>query len=627
MFQNIFPLAFALTSVLRFGTKPKVMRLGVLALCIGLSSSGFATTYNLIVNGSTKQGAVPHFWSRCVGTGGAQLCLDANWKAHAKIAVTEAGFQAFRGHRILTASNPITWSGSGTPTYNWTTFDQIYGFLVDTLHTVPVMELSSMPTPLQTSGEWSPPKDYSVWQDMINKLVAHCISKWGAAQVRTWIFEVWNEYDYSGFWSNGTEQNYYQLYKAAVAGAKAADSLVQVVGPATTGSYKLQAFVDYCKSNNIKYDGLSNHCYGQQGTSQSDPVSISSDNRTRSGVIKGTGKKLFSLNTEFNSSYSGQGGNTSAFCYSMDSHVNAPFVTKCVKLILDDGLNNANQIPDVLSYWAVSDVFDEGSWYASHSTTLFGEVFGLINQQGIRKATFNAYKMLNMMGTTRLQMTGGTTNNGNDDGGDGFATVNDDSTQVAVMCYDFFKNLGAARGNDFVNLTVNNLPMRHGTITVNHYRVDSLHSNAYSAWLSLGKPASTNMSAMDQIRTASNLAELTPQKTFTYSGSAYTDTFTLPEQSVSLLLFKSAATAISAPAAMPQAPVVSVTHGLISLSSVNPAAGLTLSIFTLDGKLIQTRHTFHSSVDLRDFIKNRGVYFVVARSGAEQVKMKFVKTE
>ena len=213
-----------------FQSPKKVRTFLVGAIVLGVAATAFPTTYPLTVNGNTKQGTVPHFWSRCVGTGGAQLCLDANWKAHAKIAVTEAGFQAFRGHRILSASNPITWNGSGTPTYNWTTFDQIYHFLVDTLGTVPVMELSSMPTPLQTRGEWSPPKDYSVWKDMINKLVSHCISVWGKEKVRTWIFEVWNEWDYSGFWSGGTEAKYYQLYQNAVQGALAADSLVVVVG-------------------------------------------------------------------------------------------------------------------------------------------------------------------------------------------------------------------------------------------------------------------------------------------------------------------------------------------------------------------------------------------------------------
>ncbi len=581
-------------------------------IIMSVAATAFSTNYSLTVNGATKQGAVPHFWSRCVGTGGAQLCLDANWKAHAKIAVAEAGFQAFRGHRILTASNPITWNGSGTPTYNWNTFDQIYSFLVDTLHTVPVMELSSMPTALQSKGEWSPPKDYSIWQDMINKLVAHCITKWGVTEVRKWIFEVWNEYDYKGFWGDGggTEAMYYQLYKAAVTGAKAADSLVQVVGPATTGSGGLAGFVNYCKTNNLPYNGLSNHCYGQQSDANvSWPTAIRTDNRNRATAINGTGKKLISLNTEFNSSYSGQGGNTSGYCISMDSHVNAPFVAKCVKLILDG--SPTDQLPDVLSYWAVSDVFDEGSWYSSHSTTPFGEVFGLINQHGIRKATFNAYKMLNMMGTTRISLTGALALD--NDGVDGFATVNSDNSQVAVMVYNFYNTLGGQTAVDNVNLTVNGLPFPNGTVRVNHYRVDTTHSNPYGVWLRMGKPSTTNAAAMDSMRAASNLAELVPQKTFNYTGGAYTDSFSLPRQGVSLLLFTSNSTKIGTTVPLSkQGATLSLKGTILRVTGLRRGGPMELDLYCLDGKFIKRLRISDDYCDLRQFLP-KGISLVRAR--------------
>lgn len=605
-------------------SKAGVQFLAAIAVACAVSSA-FATTYTITVNGNTKQGTVPHYWSRCVGTGGAQLCTDVNWKAHAKIAVDEAGFQAFRGHLILSASNPINWSGSGTPTYNWTSFDKIYDFLVDTLKTVPVVELSAMPANLRTKGEWSPPKDFTVWGNLIREVVNHCITRYGREKVRTWIWEVWNEWDYSGFWGDGggTEAQYYQLYQKAVEGARGADSLIKIGGPSTTGSGKLQAFVSYCNSNNVKFDALTNHCYGQSGTTISNPTAIRDDNRNRSNAIKNTGKKLLSLNTEFSSSYAGQGGNTNAYCISMDSHVNAPFVAKCVKLVLDDHTAGTYQIPDVLSYWAISDVFDEGSWYASHSTSLFGGVFGLINQHGIRKATFNAYKMLHMMGDTRLALTGNTT--GDADGVDGFATVSSDNAQVAVMVYNFYKDLGGQTAVDDVNLTVNNLPLPNGTVEVRHYRIDSLHSNPYGVWLKLGKPASTNTSAMDQIRTASNLTELNPAKTITNSGGPYTETFALPRQGVSLLLFKSTSTSVNEfREKRLNAPAISFSHGMISTLS---SKGLSVSIFDLDGKLMKTCRTTQQSVDMRTLTGKRGIYLVRAWSGEARITTKYVRIE
>jgi xylan 1,4-beta-xylosidase len=599
--------------------------LAVLAAA-GVFFPTFATTYAISVDGTTKKGSVPHFWSRCVGTGGAQLCLNAEWKIAAKMGVDEAGFQAFRGHRILSASNPINWSGSGAPTYNWTKFDQIYDFLVDSLRTVPVVELSSMPTNLQTNGEWSPPKDYNVWGNLIKEVVSHCITRYGKEKVRTWFFEVWNEWDYSGFWTNGTEAQYYQLYQKAVEGALSADSMIMIGGPSTTGSGKLQAFVNYCKTNNLKVDFLTNHCYGGGASGPSaDPATVRNDNRTRAGVIKSSGKKMFSLNTEYNSSYSGQGGNTGANCVSMDNHINAPFVAKCVKLVLDDHTAGTYQVPDAFSYWAISDVFDEGSYIEGHSMVPFGEVFGLINYQGIRKATFNAFKMLHMMGATRLSLSGGT----NDaDGVDGFATINGDNSQVAVMVYNFYKSLSGQTAVDDVSLTVNNLPFPNGDVEVRHYRVDETHGNAYGVWVKQGKPAKPSTAQWDEMRTASNLAELNPMKIVKYTGAAYTESFTLPRQGISLLLFKNpSATSIRPDAKKPSAPALSFSGGMVVASPLSGRDGLFLSIFSMDGKLIKSYSTMERSIDVRKVTGSRGLCLVRAQAGGKRMLTKFVNME
>ena len=78
-------------------------------------------------------------------------------------------------------------------------------------------------------------------------------------------------------------------------------------------------------------------------------------------MIKSSGKTLFNINSEYNSSYSGPRRNTVLNCISMDSHVNAPFITKSIKLILDDYTAGTYQLPDVLSYWTISDCFNESA--------------------------------------------------------------------------------------------------------------------------------------------------------------------------------------------------------------------------------------------------------------------------
>lgn len=142
-----------------------------------------------------------------------------------------------------------------------------------------------------------------------------------------------------------------------------------------------------------------------------------------------------------------------------------------------------------------------------------------------------------MMGaTTRLELTGGT---GDADGVDGFATVNSDSTQVAVLVYNFYKSLAGQTAIDDINFSISNLPLRQGLVEVSHYRVDETHSNAYGVWLKQGKPALPSTTQWSDMRAAAELAEIRPATTINYSGAAYTESFTLPRQGLSLLLFKS----------------------------------------------------------------------------------------
>ncbi|HEX2959496.1 MAG TPA: hypothetical protein VHO70_21860 [Chitinispirillaceae bacterium] len=590
-----------------------------------IANATFATDYTITVNGNTKQGTCPHFWSRCVGTGGAQLCMNNDWKVAAKLAVKDAGFKAFRGHRILSYSNPLIWNGSGTPTYNWDKFNEVYDFLVDTLKTEPILELSAQPKALETSGEWSPPKDLAVYQDLIKNVVQHCIDRYHMERVSKWYWEVWNEWDYSGFWSGGTEQQYYEMYKAAVKGATEAYPDIKIGGPSSTNAGgRIAPFLNYCKTNNIKVDFVSNHNYGGGGSGpNADPVNTQKDSRTRAEAIKDFGKPLGSMNTEFSSSYSGQGGGTGANLYSMDSHVNAPYVAKVIKLHLDDHTSNKSQLPDVMSYWAISDVFDESGreGYIKDNNAVFGQVFGMINYHGIPKATFNAYRMLNKMGTTRIECKS-SVSSAEDDGVDGFATVNDNSSELAVVIYNFYKVLGGQTAVDNVALTVNDLPFPKGKVQVTHFRVDSTHSNAYRIWLQNGKPRSPSTDLLNKMREASDLELLNPIDTIDFTGAAYTKSFALPRQGLSLVLLKSLET-VSVKQSINEV-VHKPAVALAGTKVINNGKEITLSVFSPDGKLVKSLSTSRSEIDIRTITRNRGIYLIRCVSEGKVVSSSLV---
>ena len=148
---------------------------------------------------------------------------------------------------------------------------------------------------------------------------------------------------------------------------------------------------------------------------------------------------MTSFNTEWNSSYSGQGGGTGDDLTSMDNNWNVGFILKGTKLLSDKNSGNTPPL-GVFSYWVLSDVFDEssgpsGSYILSKTasgTLPFGQVFGLMTFQGIRKAAFNAFKMLNYLGPTRLQSSGGTSS----DGVDAMATTSASGDSLQILAYD-----------------------------------------------------------------------------------------------------------------------------------------------------------------------------------------------
>lgn len=176
------------------------------------------------------------------------------------------------------------------------------------------------------------------------------------------------------------------------------------------------------------------------------------------------------------------------------------------------------------------------SWIEDHNKIPFGQVFGLINYQGIRKPTFNAFKMLHMMGTARLTLNGGS---GDNDGVDGFATVSKDSSQVSILVYNYYKDLSKNGSDETVNLTLKSLPFPNGSkISFQHFRVDSTHSNAYTVWQKNGKPVSPSTAVWDSMRTHQNLELYEPATTIDYSGSQITKSFPLSRWGVSLIVLK-----------------------------------------------------------------------------------------
>ena len=209
-------------------------------------------------------------FKECIGAGRANEGLRADWQQQLAYVKKECGFKYIRMHGLLTDDMGVYKEDSkGNPEYNYMYVDVLFDFL-HSIGMKPFVELGFMPGALASGpqtifwwrGNVTPPKDYEKWAALIKNLTEHFTERYGADEVKTWYFEVWNEPNLSpGFWS-GTQEEYFKLYKYSVNAIKSVNSAYRVGGPGTAGAAWEPEMIDFCTKNNLPLDFISTHSYG-----------------------------------------------------------------------------------------------------------------------------------------------------------------------------------------------------------------------------------------------------------------------------------------------------------------------------------------------------------------------------
>ncbi len=360
----------------------------------GLAADPAIETVVVDLNGDA--GPLRHIWSECVGSDRAGLTMREEWRRDAARAHKEAGVKRVRFHGIfdddqvgVAPKRDYINNGQG---FNFQNVDAIYDGLMD-LGLRPFVELSFMPGRLSAGtqafgtyhGNTNPPAVMADWQDLIDKFARHLITRYGAAEVRQWYFEVWNEPDLSPFWS-GTQAQYFELYKATSTALKAVDPALKVGGPSTSRVQWIPQFLAYCAENGAPVDFVSTHVYagddqkklfGQKGLYTQNQVVPAAMKMAREQLAASPFKTAELWLSEWSSDSP-----------AMIAHIVEGCLPYC----------------DGMSYWQVSKfeeilipnfVLKEGdnSW-------------GLMSPRNIARPAFNTFKLLNRLGERRLKAQG-----------------------------------------------------------------------------------------------------------------------------------------------------------------------------------------------------------------------------
>jgi xylan 1,4-beta-xylosidase len=477
-----------------------------------------------------------------------------------------------RAHNLLTtgdgtpalkwgSTNAYTEDASGKPVYNWTIVDKI---LETYLHAgaKPLVEIGFMPKALSTHPDpyqhtfpngsvftgWSyPPNDYAKWSELVYQWVKHCVEKYGATEVESWDWEVWNEPNI-GYW-HGTPEEYNKLYDYSADAVKRALPSARVGGPGTTGPASekaaafLRQFLEHCSSGKnyatgktgAPLDFISYHAKGQ-------PQLV--DQHVRMGISRhmkdvSEGFKIVRSFPKFKDlpivlSESDPEG--CAACSARTNPANAyrngtlypAYTAAAMKTMLQLADREHANLEGILT-WAFE--FEDQPYFYGFRT---------LATNGVDKPVLNVFRMAGLMEGDRVKAES--------DGALDASTILSDGVQqpevdalasrsghhLSTLIWHY-QDDDVAGPSAEIHLNTSAIPRDVKRVLVRHYRIDQTHSNAYTLWKQMGSPQHP---ADDQYRALEDAGQLqlleSPQWIDARDGSAQLS-FSLPLQGISLV--------------------------------------------------------------------------------------------
>jgi xylan 1,4-beta-xylosidase len=471
---------------------------GILGLGLLLSASALAQTRVIAVDATKVKGPRDMAWRKCVGSDHARLLMSAGNQAQLAEVHRELGFEYVRFHGLFTDDMDVYKEVAGKPVYDWTKVDALYDGIVH-MGMKPFVELGFMPRALESGTAevfWyharvSPPKDMAKWAGLVEAFTRHMEARYGAGEVKTWYFEVWNEPNYIGFWPNTDQKAYFELYDASAAAVKRVNPAYRVGGPATAGAGWVPEFIAHTVGAKAPVDFISTHTYAvSQGfldadgnadlVLSTDADAIVGDVRTVHQQILASARPELPLEmTEWSASYSSRDP-------VHDSYTSAAFVL--------DKLKRTVGLADVMSYWTYSDLFEENG----PPPAAFHGGFGLLTRDDLPKATYFAYKYLNELGAAEL------------DGGDSASYVTKTGKGVRVLVWNetplkqtegnkaFYRKLHPAAEVAPVELRLSGLAA--GKYRVTLHRTGYRANDAYSRYIEMGLPKDLSAEQLAELK-------------------------------------------------------------------------------------------------------------------------------
>ncbi len=481
-----------------------------------------------------------------------------------------------RTHNLLTSgdgSSSLKWGSTGVytedatgkPVYSWTILDRIF----DTFHEAgvkPLVEIGFMPEALSTHPQpyrhnfpkgpvetiytgWAyPPKDYQKWSELVFQFVHHLRERYGDAEVRTWLWEVWNEPDIA-YWQ-GTPEEFLKLYDFSVDAILRALPDARIGGPDSTGPSSrksvefLRLFLDHCahQKNYVTgkigshLDFISFHPKGSP-TWQVDHVQMGIAHHL--GAIA-QGFKIVSSFPEWRKTPIILGESDPEGCAAcsarnlpQNAYRNGPLFASYTAEVLNAILALARR--EQINFQGMV------TWSFEFEDQPYFEGFRELASNGLDKPVLNAFRMFGLLGNERVKVSSPgaiaadeITMSGVRAQPDINAIATRKDREIEILIWNYHDDDSPAPDAQ-INAVIRGLPKEARSVLMEHYRVDSSHSNAFAMWKGMGSPQSPSRDQFEQLQNAGQLQLLTSPAWLTIDGGNARLQFALPRQALSLI--------------------------------------------------------------------------------------------
>ena len=478
-----------------------------------------------------------------------------------------------RVHNLLTSgdgssslkwgsTNAYTEAADGNPVYSWVILDRIF----DTFQAKgvkPLVEIGFMPEALSTHPEpyrhrfpegsiftgWAyPPKDYAKWAELVFQFVRHLRSRYGDAEVKSWLWEVWNEPDIP-YWK-GTREEYFKLYDYTVDAVRRALPDALVGGPDTTGPAAEKA-ADFLRAFLVHCSREQNFATGATGS----PLNFISYHPKGSPawsgdhVTMGLARQLASIDRGFEIVASfPEWRNTPVVLGESDPEGCAGCSPRKDPQY---GYRNrpvyaaytAETLKEIRAVAAQRQIHFTGAvtWAFEFENQPYFEGFRELATNGIDKPVLNAFRMLGLLGRERVEAASSDAfpaaevlKNGVRGKPDVDVLAGRQGREIEALVWNYHDDdVGVA--DALIEMTISGLPPNVKASRIEHFRIDASHSNSFAAWQAMGSPLTPTPEQYNRFEAAGQLQELGPPTKVPVRKGSVVVRFSLPREALSLI--------------------------------------------------------------------------------------------